>query len=132
MELAVAGAGVSVSPGEAPKAFTIPQDEVQLNYGDALASLPPKPQHFVLYFRFDSEELTDESRRLVQDVLTVVKQRADPEVIAIGHTDTTGAGATNVELGLRRAMAVRTLLVDAGLAASAVAMRSHGEGALLV
>jgi outer membrane protein OmpA-like peptidoglycan-associated protein len=132
VELAEAQAGVTVAPGEGPKPMTMPREEVQRIFGDALASLPPKPQHFVLYFRFDSEELTDESRRLVQDVLTVVKQRADPEVIAIGHTDTTGAGATNVELGLRRAMAVRTLLVDAGLAASAVAMRSHGEGALLV
>jgi outer membrane protein OmpA-like peptidoglycan-associated protein len=132
VELAEAGAGVSVSPGEAPKAFTMPQDEVQRIFGDALASLPPSPQHFVLYFRFDSEELTDESRRLVQDVLKVVTQRTDPEVVAIGHTDTTGTPVKNVELGLRRANAVRVLLVDAGLRAAAVAVRSHGEGALLV
>ena len=132
VELADAGAGVTVAPGEAPKPMTMPQEEVQRIFGDALASLPPSPEHFVLYFRFDSEELTDESRRLVQDVLKVVKQRTDPEIIAIGHTDTTGTRAKNVELGLRRAMAVRTLLVDAGLPAAAVAMRSHGEGALLV
>lgn len=132
VELADARTGVTVAPGEGPKPMTMPQEEVERIFGDALASLPPPPQHFVLYFRFDSEELTDESRRLVQDVLGVVKQRADPEVIAIGHTDTTGARAKNVELGLRRAMAVRTLLVDAGLPASAVALRSHGEGALLV
>jgi outer membrane protein OmpA-like peptidoglycan-associated protein len=132
VELAEAQAGVMVAPGEGPKPVTMPQAQVQRIFGDALASLPPPPQHFVLYFRFDSEELTDESRRLVQDVLTVVKQRADPEVIAIGHTDTTGARVKNVELGLRRAMAVRTLLLDAGLPASAVALRSHGEGALLV
>jgi outer membrane protein OmpA-like peptidoglycan-associated protein len=130
--LAEAGAGVTVAPGAAPKPITMPQDEVQRIFGDALASLPPLPERFVLYFRFDSEELTEESRRLVQDVLTVVKQRTDPEVIAIGHTDTTGARAKNVELGLRRAMTVRALLVDAGLRAAAVAMRSHGEGALLV
>ena len=132
VELAEAQAGVTVAPGEAPKPMTMPQEDVQRIFGDALASLPPAPEHFVLYFRFDSEELTDESRRLVQDVLKVVKQRLDPEVVAIGHTDTTGTRAKNVELGLRRALTVRTLLVDAGLPASAVAMRSHGEGALLV
>ena len=132
VELAEAGAAASVSPGAAPRAMTLRQEEVQRIFGDALSSLPASPQHFVLYFRFDSEELTDESRRLVQDVLTAVKQRPDPEVVAIGHTDTTGTPVKNVELGLRRANTVRLLLVDAGLPAASVAVRSHGEGALLV
>jgi outer membrane protein OmpA-like peptidoglycan-associated protein len=132
VDLAEAGAAVSVSRGEAPQAMKLPQAEVQRIFGDALASLPPSPLHFVLYFRFDSEELTDESRRLVQDVLTAVKKRPEPEVVAIGHTDTMGTRVKNVELGLRRAHAVRTLLVDAGLPARAVAVTSHGEGALLV
>ena len=132
VELSEAGAAATVSPGAAPKATTLAQSDVQRIFGDALASLPPLPEHFVLYFRFDSEELTDESRRLVQEVLSVVKQRPDPEVVAIGHTDTTGTPAGNVELGLRRANAVRTILVDAGLRAGSIAVRSHGEGALLV
>ena len=132
VELNEAGAAVSVSPGEAPKSTTVSSNDIQRIFGDALASLPPSPQHFVLYFRFDSEELTDESRRLVQEVLSVVKQRPEPEVVAIGHTDTTGTPVGNVELGLRRANAVRTILVDAGLPASSIAVRSHGEGALLV
>ncbi|HEV8398065.1 MAG TPA: OmpA family protein [Vicinamibacterales bacterium] len=132
VDLSEAGAAVRVASGEAPKSAAVTPNDVQRIFGDALAALPPSPQHFVLYFRFDSEELTDESRRLVQDVLTVVKQRSDPEVVAIGHTDTTGTPIKNVELGLRRANAVRTLLIDAGLPAASVAVRSHGEGALLV
>jgi outer membrane protein OmpA-like peptidoglycan-associated protein len=132
VDLSEALAAVRVTPGEAPKSAALTQADVQRIFGDALASLPPLPQHFVLYFRFDSEELTDESRRLVQEVLSVVKQRPDPEVVAIGHTDTTGTPNSNVELGLRRANAVRTILVDAGLPAAAIAVRSHGEGALLV
>jgi outer membrane protein OmpA-like peptidoglycan-associated protein len=132
VELAQAGAAVSVARGAAPQAMTLAQDEVQRIFGDALASLPPSPQHFVLYFRFDSEELTDASRRLVQDVLTAVKQRPEPEVVAIGHTDTMGTHVKNVELGMRRANAVRALLVDAGLPPRSVAVTSHGEGALLV
>jgi outer membrane protein OmpA-like peptidoglycan-associated protein len=132
LELSEAGAAVIVSPGEAPRAVPLDSSDVQRKFGDALASLPPAPQHFVLYFRFDSEELTDESRRLVQEVLSTVKQRPDPEVVAIGHTDTTGTPTNNVELGLRRANAVRAILIDAGLPAASVAVRSHGEGALLV
>lgn len=132
MELAEAGAAVIVSPGVAPRAVALESGDVQRKFGDALASLPPAPQHFVLFFRFDSEELTDDSRRLVQDVLSTVKQRPDPEVVAIGHTDTMGTPTSNVELGLRRANAVRAILIDAGLPAASIAVRSHGEGALLV
>lgn len=132
VELSEAGAAVIVSEGVAPRAVPLESGDVQRKFADALASLPPSPQHFVLYFRFDSEELTDESRRLVQDVLSTVKQRPDPEVVAIGHTDTMGTPTSNVELGLRRANAVRTILIDAGLPAASIAVRSHGEGALLV
>lgn len=132
VELSEAGAAVIVSPGVAPRAVPLESGDVQRKFADALASLPPAPQHFVLYFRFDSEELTDESRRLVQDVLSTVKQRPDPEVVAIGHTDRMGTPTSNVELGLRRANAVRTILIDAGLPAASIAVRSHGEGALLV
>lgn len=132
VELSEAGAAVMVVPGQAPRALPLEPGNVQRTFGDALASLPASPQHFVLYFRFDSEELTDESRRLLQDVLKTVKERPDPEVVAIGHTDTTGTPVNNVELGLRRASKVRALLVDAGLPAASVDVRSHGEGALLV
>jgi outer membrane protein OmpA-like peptidoglycan-associated protein len=132
VELNEAGAAVLVSSGQPPRAVSIESQAVQRKFADALASLPAPPEHFVLFFRFDSEELTDESRRLVQQVLVAVKQRPDPEVVAIGHTDTTGAAAKNIELGLRRANAVRAILIDAGLASAAVAVRSHGEATLLV
>jgi len=132
VELAEGGAAAWISHGRAPERTTVDDDTVQRVFGDALASLPPPPQHFVLYFQFESEELTDESRRLVQDVLKAVKQRPEPDVMAIGHTDTTGTPVRNIELGLRRANAVRAMLVDAGLAPTSVVVTSHGEAALLV
>jgi outer membrane protein OmpA-like peptidoglycan-associated protein len=132
VDLDEAGAAVLVSIGQAPRAVSLESKDVQHKFADALASLPPAPEHFVVFFRFDSEELTDESRRLVQQVLAAVKQRADPEVVAIGHTDTTGPAAKNIELGLRRANAVRSILIAAGLTPAAVAVRSHGEAVLLV
>ena len=132
VELAEAGAGARISSGAAPEPTTLDEADIQRLFGDALASLPPAPQHFVLYFRFESEELTDESRRLVQDVLKAVKRRPEPDVTAIGHTDTTGTPASNIELGLRRAKAVRAMLVDAGLASASIAVTSHGEAELLV
>lgn len=107
-------------------------DEVQRIFGAALGALPPAPKHFILYFKFESDELTDESRALVPAILEAVKALAVPEVAVVGHTDTMGAAKVNLELGLKRAMMVRTFLVEAGLADDTIAVTSHGEGDLLV
>ncbi len=132
VQLTAAGAAARVTADAAPQATTVDDADVQRLFGALLAGLPPTPQRFTLFFRFDSEELTDESRMLVQDVLKTVKMRPQPDVVATGHTDTTGSPASNIELGLRRATAVRALLVEAGLVRSAIEVRSHGESELLV
>jgi outer membrane protein OmpA-like peptidoglycan-associated protein len=108
------------------------ETDVQRTFGAALSALPPSPRHFTLYFRFESQELTDESRALVPEILQTVKQRSDPEVAVVGHTDTMGAPRTNVALGLKRAVTVRDFLVAAGLDPSTVELTSHGEGNLLI
>lgn len=133
VELSEARASSSVDANAAPGApVVMSEGEVRRLFGDALSALPPAPRHFTLFFRFESEELTDDSRRLVQEVLSAVKTRPEPDVVAIGHTDTTGSAAMNIELGLRRANAVRALLVDGGLPASSIEVTSHGEAELLV
>jgi outer membrane protein OmpA-like peptidoglycan-associated protein len=122
-----------VGDGAAPtEPVVLSERDAERLFGEVLESLPPEPRHFTLYFRFESEELTDESRQLVQEVVREVKTRPVPDVVAVGHTDTTGAARGNVQLGLRRANAVRTILVDAGLSRSAVSVTSHGEAELLV
>jgi outer membrane protein OmpA-like peptidoglycan-associated protein len=121
--------GVSSPP---TKVTTMSESEVKRLFGDVLAAMPPAPQHFTLFFRFESDELTDESRALVPDVLRAMKDRPFPEVVVVGHTDTTGTPAGNRALGMKRGLTVRSLLVEAGLAESAVEVASHGEAVLLV
>jgi outer membrane protein OmpA-like peptidoglycan-associated protein len=120
------------SSGRPGPVRTLSAAAVNRLFGDALSALPPAPRHFTLLFRFESDELTDESRALVPEILRAVKDRPDPEVAIVGHTDTMGTPAANVELGLKRAMMVHALLVEAGLNASTIEVTSHGEGDLLV
>ena len=108
------------------------EEEVQRLFGDVLSALPPAPVHFTLYFKFESDELTDESRALLPQILNTVKQRAIPEVLVVGHTDTMGTPRANIELGLTRANSVRAMLVQVGLDTETVEVRSHGESDLLV
>jgi outer membrane protein OmpA-like peptidoglycan-associated protein len=132
-ELTSARQGTWVAPGRQPRPpYPLSEREVERLFGAALAALPPPPLSFTLFFRFDSEELTPESRALASEVLQLVRQRTNPEIAVFGHTDTAGSRERNVELGLKRANAVRRLLVDIGVASAAITVASHGEGELLV
>lgn len=133
VELAAPRNATEVTGNRAPGAVTImSEDEIKRLFGDALSALPPAPRSFTLYFRFESDELTDESKALVPEILQTVKERAAPEVVVVGHTDTMGTQSANFALGLKRAEAVRGLLVTAGLEGSTVEATSLGEAYLLV
>ncbi len=107
---------------------TLSEDEVNRVFGAALAALPPTPKHYILQFAFESDNLTDTSAALVPEILQAVKALPVPEVMIAGHTDTMGDRKSNVALGLKRAMRVRDILLQAGLAPSTVDVTSHGEG----
>ena len=128
VELIEARSAAVVEKGRAPQRISIMSDsDVAQKFGETLATLPAAPIRFTVYFQFDSDTLTDESRGLVPRILTTVKERAAREVIVVGHTDRMGSTAENVALGLKRATSVRTLLLAAGLDSSIVDVTSLGE-----
>ncbi len=134
-DLNAARESTQVSPGvDQPPGVVTTLDEPEIDriFGDALAALPAPPRRFTLHFRFESDELTDESRALLPEILKTVTERPVPDVVVVGHTDTTGTSQANFELGLKRATTVRALLVGVGLDGNAVEVISHGERDLLV
>ena len=133
VELTRASEGTRVVQGQAPTApAAVPGDDVQRIFGAALAARPLAPRHFVLYFETGSDTLTPESRALVPEIIADVRARTAPDLTVIGHTDTTGDAAANIQLGLQRATLVRDLLVASGLDPAQVDVASHGEADLLV
>jgi peptidoglycan-associated lipoprotein len=114
------------------QAIPLTEAEVAQFFGNAASALPPPTRRFTLFFLFESDELTDESRALVPEILSSVKALAIPELDVVGHTDTMGTPAANIELGYARATKILNLLVEAGLDASNIAVGSHGEVDLLV
>lgn len=111
---------------------TMSEVDVKRLFGEALAVLPEAPRYFTLYFQFESDQLTEQSRKLLPEILQTVKQRSIPEVTCVGHTDTTGTPRANLELGLKRASTVRDILVNAGLDPNLIEVTSHGEADLLM
>jgi outer membrane protein OmpA-like peptidoglycan-associated protein len=133
VDLTNAWESTRVGAGHAPSpVVAMSEAQVTAMFHDLIAALPPAPQHFTLYFQFASDELTPESRALMTEIVAAVRSRPSPDVIVVGHTDSTGTSARNYELGLQRATIVRTLLIASGLDAASVSVTSHGEGDPLV
>src|SRR5690349_7336798 len=123
----------TVSDRTSPQTVTtLTAAQVRELFGDALSALPPAQKHFTLFFRFDSEELTADSRALAPDIVKAVRERPVPDILIVGHTDTTGSKASNFALGLRRANTVRNLLRQDRLPVTSIDVVSHGETELLV
>jgi outer membrane protein OmpA-like peptidoglycan-associated protein len=127
------GEGTEVARGTPPSApRVVDTATVQALFGEAMAALPPSPRVFTLYFRFESNGLTETSQARLAAVLQSVRQYPAPAVTVVGHTDTAGDAARNMALGRQRADVVRKLLIDAGLDPASIDVVSHGESDPLV
>ena len=132
VELAEERDAALATAGRRPVLGTLSPEDVEKIFGDALSALPPAPQRFTVFFRFESDELTDQSKALIPEILSAVRKHVVQDVVVIGHTDTMGTQQANYALGLKRAMMVRNFLVEAGLDGSTIDVTSVGELDLLV
>ena len=101
--------------------------DVKTRYGAALAAQPTLPKLFTLYFIDGKDELTDESKAIVDSVFAEIAKRPVPDVIVIGHTDTVGNDAANDLLSRQRADVVRAGFVARGLATDKVLTVGRGK-----
>lgn len=112
--------------------FQMTDDKIRTTYGDALIALPPSPTHFILYFKTGSTELTEESRELLVEVLSTMRNRKSTDVSVVGHTDRVGTREYNFKLALGRAELVKQILVSQGIDPDFIDVSSHGKDNPLV
>ncbi|HTS20523.1 MAG TPA: OmpA family protein [Casimicrobiaceae bacterium] len=115
-----------------PRAYRSNPQEVEAKFGTALAAQPARAASFTLYFVEGKDELTDESKQVVDRILSEIARRPVPDVLVVGHTDTVGSDASNDALGLQRAEAVRAALVRLGIPPEDVRAVSRGKRELAV
>ena len=70
--------------------------------------------------------------RIRSEIRKAIMARPVPDLIVIGHTDTTGTRAANFALGRTRAMMIRDLLAASGVDRAVISVSSHGETELQV
>jgi outer membrane protein OmpA-like peptidoglycan-associated protein len=124
-------AGVQRRAGEISPVQSSPA-EVDKWFGAALAAQPLKPRSFTLYFAGGAEMLTPESEAELATIKREIAGRPASEVMVIGHTDTVGGLEANDKLSLKRATAVREILIAAGVPGEKIETAGRGEREPLV
>lgn len=124
--------GVIIGGASAARPFNVGQLRIAHDFSAALAAQPALPQRFQLYFKIGSAELTEESKRAVEQVFEAIRLRGPSAVSVIGHTDTLSGPYWNEQLGLIRAQAVADMLRNRAIEVIDLRVSSHGERNLLI
>ena len=108
-------------------------EEVRERFSDALAALPPRATSYTVYFMSGSSDtLTPESLAEFEKVKADLMPRAGGEIRVIGHTDRVGSVPMNDAFSIKRAAAVRELLINAGIKPDVIEIAGRGEREPLV
>ncbi|MCG8420509.1 MAG: OmpA family protein [Proteobacteria bacterium] len=90
----------------------------------------PEPQaelSEVIYFEFDSSELGDEARTVLNQNYEWLKEDSARTLTIEGHTDEVGTNEYNLGLGDRRARAAKEYLIRLGIGAGRIKVITYGE-----
>ena len=125
-----AGQASFISGESAP--FMVPADQLQRDFGAAMAARPAYPERYYLYFETGGSRLTAESLALVTTILAKIADRDNPDISVVGHSDTQGKAEANAVLAYQRASTIATMLRQRGMQPASLSIESHGESNLLV
>ncbi len=90
------------------------------------------PQSYVVFFDFDSADLTIEAERIIASAAADYKKGKYVRLVVTGHTDTKGATNYNDKLSQTRAVAVQEEFVNLGVPVGLINTIAEGEGNLLI
>lgn len=118
---------------EAPgKVERLSSEEIRSTFSEALAARPVPPVKFTLYFLPGSNDLTEESKAVLPEIIRVMQSRHSDDIVISGHTDTVGEKDFNYRLALERSQTASQIMVAKGADPSIIKVTSHGEGNPLI
>jgi outer membrane protein OmpA-like peptidoglycan-associated protein len=99
----------------------------------APAPAPAAAVHsFQVFFEFDKSTISDDARQTIQQAVAAAKSQGSTRIDLTGHTDTVGTVPYNMALSIRRAEAVKKVLVELGVPADEIGVVGKGKADLLV
>lgn len=131
-ETVVEQAGYGAALDGSKTVYKVEQQQINKDFGQALASEPVLPQTFLLYFETGGTKLTKDSAALIPQIIEAAKKHPAADISVIGHTDTMGDARSNELLAKDRAVEVSRLFDSNKMDVKEIAVTSHGEKNLLV
>ena len=89
-------------------------------------------KHKRVEFVYAKDKLTPKSRKIIDQVVTILKEHINVRVEIGGHTDSDGEAKRNLKLSQKRAEAVKRYLIKQGIAANRLVAKGYGESKPLV
>lgn len=80
-----------------------------------------------VYFAFNEYSLNAQSRKTLENNVSILKERGAGKVIIEGNCDDRGTIAYNIVLGDKRAQEVKNYYIKLGIPAANIAVVSYGE-----
>ena len=111
---------------------TMSQKEIESRFSKALAISPLAPISYILYFKPNSTELTKESEDTLQNAINSISERSPCSVDIIGHTDTVGSNKQNMQVSLKRAEHIKSVLKNKESSSVQLTTKGYGEEDLLL
>ena len=115
-----------------PRTYRSSAQEVESQFGSAIAAQPDRAATFTLYFVEGKDEFTAESKTVVDQILSEIAKRPVPDVLVVGHTDAVGSDPYNDALGQQRAETVRAAMIRLGIPPGDIRAISRGKRALAI
>jgi outer membrane protein OmpA-like peptidoglycan-associated protein len=89
-----------------------------------------KISNFTIYFGFNSSDLTDAAKAIVQEIASFVGELKNPSVVVRGHTDSSGGSSYNLALSELRTKSVESALSSGGVGSVAGTWAGENEPAV--
>jgi len=101
--------------------------EINNRYATLFKIAPTKPRTYIVYFKFNSTELTEASKKTLHEALKTIQQRSPCMVDVIGHTDTVGSNQANAKVSLKRANYVKSMIEARKARVISLVAKGYGE-----
>ena len=120
----------SVTTKEAKKIEIIPADsdnDKEKPLADKEKFLPSPDQNIIIYFKHNSNELTDEAFKTLYQIAEYMIQNPETKITLKGYTDSTGNESYNINVSGFRANIIKSYLLGKGVDSSKIESAGLGS-----
>jgi len=113
---------VALRPAEEPPMVAVPEPAPA-----AEPMMDPIPAYFVIYFDFDSAQLSADARSTIREAANAAKKMRPSKILIYGHADRAGSLSYNARLAEKRARSVTKALINEGGGRFVIDVEEYGE-----